>query len=122
MNYYKDLENKLHALESSEFEYLLPAGCVEITEAEYLALLPPPPDPRESVSCASWQLKRALTAEGLRDAVEAAIAAADQDTKDMWQAATFRRLNPRIIALATEMGKTADDIDALFTLALTFEE
>ena len=31
---YKDLENNLHFLDSTEFEHLLPAGCVQITEAE----------------------------------------------------------------------------------------
>jgi hypothetical protein len=33
-NYYKDLNNKIHTLESIEFEYLLPNGCTQITEAE----------------------------------------------------------------------------------------
>lgn len=79
-------------------------------------------DKRERMTCAAWQFKLALTAMGLRDAVESAIAAADYDMRDMWQATTFRRLNPRIIAMATELGKTAEEIDALFDLALTFNE
>ena len=31
---YKDLENNLHFLDSAEFEHLLPAGCVQITDEE----------------------------------------------------------------------------------------
>ena len=31
---YKDLENKLHFLDSAEFEHLLPVGCVAITDDE----------------------------------------------------------------------------------------
>ena len=31
---YKDLENNLHFLDSTEFEHLLPVGCVQITDGE----------------------------------------------------------------------------------------
>ena len=31
---YKDLENNLHFLDSTEFEHLLPVGCVQITDDE----------------------------------------------------------------------------------------
>ena len=32
--YYKDTNNTLHFLDSSEFEYLLPADCTPITDEE----------------------------------------------------------------------------------------
>jgi len=32
--YFKDTNNTLHFLDSSEFEYLLPADCVAITDEE----------------------------------------------------------------------------------------
>ena len=32
--YYKDTNNNLHFLDSAEFEYLLPADCVQITDEE----------------------------------------------------------------------------------------
>jgi hypothetical protein len=38
--HYKDIQNKLHFLDSAEFEYLLPEGCVQITEDEAEALRP----------------------------------------------------------------------------------
>ena len=31
---YKDLENNLHSLDSTEFEHLLPVGCVQIADEE----------------------------------------------------------------------------------------
>ena len=31
---YKDLENNLHFLDNTEFEHLLPVGCVQITDDE----------------------------------------------------------------------------------------
>jgi hypothetical protein len=49
--YYKDTDNKLHFLDSAEFEYLLPLDSILITneeaatiQAEYLASLPGIPD------------------------------------------------------------------------------
>jgi hypothetical protein len=35
---YKDSNNQLHSLDSSEHEYLLPAGCVEISDDEAEAI------------------------------------------------------------------------------------
>jgi hypothetical protein len=40
MPHYKDTENKLHWLDSAEYESYLPAGCVQITDEEADALRP----------------------------------------------------------------------------------
>ena len=42
MPHYKDIQNRLHWLDSTEHEYYLPVGCVQITEAEADALTPKP--------------------------------------------------------------------------------
>lgn len=85
----------------------------EIDNAE-----PPPPPPAPVPTVTPWQIRKALNAAGLRTAVEAAVAAADQTTKDAWEfAQEFRRDNPLIAAVATTMGKTEQEIDDLFTLA-----
>ena len=42
MPHYKDTQNKLHWLDSSEHESFLPAGSVQITDAEAEALRPAP--------------------------------------------------------------------------------
>lgn len=47
MPHYKDTENKVHFLDSSDCEYLLPEGSVQITEEEAFALLNPPATPEE---------------------------------------------------------------------------
>ena len=39
--HYKDLQGKVHFLDDTSFEYLLPAGCVPITPAEATAILAP---------------------------------------------------------------------------------
>ena len=44
MPHYKDLNNGLHWLDSVEHESYLPAGCVQITDAEADALRPKPPE------------------------------------------------------------------------------
>lgn len=78
---------------------------------------PTPPLPPVVVSPA--QIRIALTRMGLRAAVEAYVAASpDQDVKDMWQFATqFERDNLMIVGAAEALGKTPQEIDALFELA-----
>lgn len=74
--------------------------------------------PPQSIS--PRQFRQALNAIGLRASVEAAVAAADQDTKDWYEYATsFERSNTVLIAMATALGKTDADIDALFALGAT---
>jgi hypothetical protein len=43
--HYKAPDNSLHFLNSSDHEYLLPAGSVQITDEEAEALRPQPPAP-----------------------------------------------------------------------------
>ena len=38
MPHYKDSNNTIHYLDSVDFEYLLPAGCVQITDEEAVIL------------------------------------------------------------------------------------
>lgn len=42
MPYYKDLNNKLHWLDSSETEHVLPSGAIQISDADAIALMPKP--------------------------------------------------------------------------------
>lgn len=59
MPFYKSEENKLHFIESAEFEHMLPAGCEAITDDEASELQNSP-----------------LTADQIQEAVTAARAAA----------------------------------------------
>jgi len=80
--------------------------------------VPKPPAPIPTVS--AWQIRKGLNALGLRAAVEAAVASADQNTKDAWQyAKEFERDHPLVISLAAAIGKTSEELDALFSLSAT---
>jgi hypothetical protein len=86
-------------------------------EAAWAALLPPPSLLIPAVT--PWQIRKALNALGLRAAVEAAVKASDQNTQDAWQYATeFRRDNPLVTNIGLALGKTSEEVDALFELAL----
>lgn len=52
MPYYKDLQNKVHVLDSAECEHLLPPGCVQITKAEAAVIQAPTTD---QVKAAKWE-------------------------------------------------------------------
>ena len=60
MPHYKDLSGKLHDLDSAEFEHFLPAGCVEITEAEADAIANPPPTAEQVKATRTAEIKAAL--------------------------------------------------------------
>ncbi|MGE0022748.1 MAG: hypothetical protein AB7S70_03850 [Hyphomicrobium sp.] len=68
-----------------------------------------------------YQARRALNAAGLRDAAEAAIAAAGYDVRDAWEyALTIERSSPFVAALAPALGLSDTQIDALFVAAAAY--
>jgi hypothetical protein len=67
------------------------------------------------------QIRRALTVAGLRTTVEAAVSAADQNTRDDWEFANeVRRDWPVLNQMATSLGMTSEQVDALFIAAAQF--
>ncbi len=79
--------------------------------------MPPAPAVQE---VSRRQIRQALTRAELRDMVEAAVAAGDQDLKDWWEAAgVFERNHPMVIAMGDALGQTDAQLDALFALAAT---
>lgn len=66
------------------------------------------------------QIRMALTRAGLRSAVEAAVTAGDQDLKDWWEFSTyFDRTHAQVTAMATALGVTDDQLDALWQMGAT---
>jgi len=64
------------------------------------------------------QIRQALSRAGLRTAVEAAVAAGDQDTKDWYEFATeFHRASPVVAELAAALNVSSEALDGLWTLA-----
>ena len=65
------------------------------------------------------QIRLALNAAGLRDAVENAVAASDQAIKDWWEyALDIERKHPLIESMAQQLGITDQQIDTLFVAAV----
>ena len=93
-------------------------------QAQIDAYTPPAPvapvaDP-EGPTVDDLQIRLALNALDLREAVELAVAGSDQSTKDWWDRANnFKRLNPMVIALGAALGKTDAELDGLWALAAT---
>lgn len=79
---------------------------------------PPPAPPVVPAVVSPRQIRQALTALGLRSAVEAAVAAGDQNLKDWWEFATaFERAHPRVIAMAQALDVSTEELDQLFIVA-----
>lgn len=121
MAYYKDTNNQLHWLDDASFEHLLPIGSVQITDAEADAIREankPVPAPVTQIS--PRQIRMALTQMNLRSAVEAAVAAGSQDTKDWYEFSTyFDRNHPQVTAMAQTLNVTDAQLDALWKLGST---
>lgn len=79
------------------------------------------PDPPVIVpEISAFQAKAALATAGYYDQVEAYMATADTVTRLRWQEApSFRRNNESLIAIATSIGITESELDALFALGAT---
>lgn len=73
------------------------------------------------LSCSPWQFRKALNVLNLRNLVEGAVAASDdQNVRDAWQYTTvFNRFDPLVIQFGSQLGKTDSEMDALFELART---
>lgn len=98
------------------------------TSSEYIAWIaagntpePANPPPPLVYICDPWQIRKALTQLGLRDAVERAVAAStDQALKDGWaHAPRFVSDDPFVIAMGAALGKTPEETAAVIQLGST---
>lgn len=124
MKYFKDPENQnevyAYAADGSEDGFIRP-GLVPITEAEAdrirAAAAPMPVAP---MVVSRFQARAALHLAGLLDRVEQIMA--DPQTPVLsrlaWQdAQEFRRSSPTLLALADQLGLSAEALDQLFITA-----
>lgn len=102
-------------LGNSDYQQYL-AWLGEGNEPEPADPLPPP-----VYTCSPWQIRKALNERGLRQAVEDAVAASDNQTlKDGWEFATqFNSNDPFVIAMGEEIGKTPEETAELIQYAST---
>lgn len=118
--YFKDTNNQIHVLDSTEFEHLLPAGCVKITQAEAEAIVAAVEAAKPVIipTLTMRQARLALLNMGLLATVQAAITTTEN--KIWWEySPTVERSNPLVIAVLTALGKTSAEIDAMFISAAT---
>ena len=59
MSYYKDTNNKLHFIEDDAYAYLLPAGAIQITEAEADAIRATYQPTLAEIKAAKWEAIKA---------------------------------------------------------------
>lgn len=79
---------------------------------------PPPPVPEVPQVITPRQCRLELLNRGLLEQVEVMIAAQDQATRITWEyAVEFRRDNPLLMALATNLGLTDQQVDQFFIAA-----
>lgn len=77
-----------------------------------------PPTPIPTIS--AWQMRKALNATGLRDQIEAAVAGASRDVQDGWATAReFERNHLLIVQMASALGLSDAEVDAVFELGAT---
>lgn len=70
------------------------------------AIVPAVPKPPQPVQCSPWQIRKALNAQGLREAVETAVAAASIEIQDGWSHAEyFRSDDAFVIQFSKIIGK-----------------
>lgn len=118
MHFYKDTANKIHGLESTDFERLLPSGSIKITEEEAAILQSPSPLVPQSVGALQGLL--AIDQAGLSSAYEAWAndpARTFAERAFINKAQNWRRDDATLIAAATALGLTSEQVDNMFMLA-----
>jgi flagellar biosynthesis GTPase FlhF len=87
-------------------------------EAARIAAIPAPVAEPTDPTVTDLQIRLAMNDAGLRDAVEAAVKAGDQTTRDWYERAThFKRHDPLVLALADALKVTDEQLDGLWALA-----
>lgn len=118
MAYYKDTNNNLHFLDSTEFEYLLSADCVKITdkEAKKVQAEQEANQPLFVPNISMRQARLALLSDNLLDDVEAALSTPEY--KIWWEYSTIvERNNYLVNDVLKILGKTDSEIDQMFISA-----
>jgi len=119
MPFYKDTKTPpmTYWLDDAIHKNLIPADCIEITQAEFATLSAPTPPVPYFIPLTPRQIRMALSKVSLRIAVETAIAAGTQDMKDWWAySLQFERTHPLVIAMGASLNQTPATLDALWTL------
>jgi hypothetical protein len=117
-----ELRDELIRANAAALQALAAEKDAEKAAALAAVVAPPAPEPPAvPVSVTPLQMRRALRATGLKNTVDAALAAASDEVREEWEYATeIMRNNTTLDQMAHALGKTDAEIDALFQLAATF--
>lgn len=124
MPYFKTPDQSLHFLADPSFAYLLPAGVVQISDAEAAALQAPPPAPAIPQSVTAAQAFAALDQAGKLAPLLAYLDAPDTPplVRAVVMGATeWRHDSLMLISAAIVLGLTPAQVDDLFQVAQTIE-
>lgn len=76
---------------------------------------------RENIVAGPLQLRRALRAMGEMETVKTYMETAPEEVQEAWEYATsIPRLDPLVVALQHELGRSDEEVDQIFELALSF--
>lgn len=93
------------------------AGNINITNTPVRRFLG---DSQPEPSIDNLQIRLALSDLGLREAVEAAVAASSQEIKDWWaESLRFLKSDPMVQAMAAKLKVTTEQLEALWQLGET---
>lgn len=126
MPHFKAPNDTLHFLSDEDIASggieMLPAGCVEITEAEATSIRAvTQPVPVPSV-VSRFQARAALMQANLLTNAESLVAKGDALTRMAWAEATeFKRTSPLVVSLGTQLGLSESQLDDLFRSAAAIE-
>ena len=75
------------------------------------------------ITVSTYQAKAALVLAGKFDVVDAymKLPATSQITKLKWEYSNFKRTDPLLLEVASELGMSSDELDQFFALASTIE-
>jgi hypothetical protein len=96
--------------------------CVVAGTGEDLTASDPvaPPPPNTPAAISARQIRLALNSAGLRDVVEAAVAAGTRDLRDWWEFSTeVQRDHPMVMQMITALGVSPAQADDLWRMGAT---
>ncbi len=116
---YEDPGDQVRQHHINQGQELVPVTALTAENGSWVETLPSVAEIAAGISVTRFQARAALLQAGKLAAVEAAVAASgDEMVRLAWsESIHFPRNSPTIAALASAIGLTADDLDALFIAA-----
>lgn len=122
MPFYKELSKSdtLHFLKSVEFECLLPANCIAISEEEANSITEKNKAKFKPTQVSARQFRWAISRLNLRDIIETAVSSSSTDLKDWYEyELIINRDDVPLTELAATLNFSEQQLDEIFKLGST---